>query len=149
MSRLLAPVLALALGASTLAGCGDDDTSAGSPAPTSESATTTSAAPADGGYAALAEAAVRQVEEGAVLLDVRTQEEWDEGHAAPATHLPLAKIEAGTLPDAPKDAQILIYCRSGNRAGIAADLLRKAGYTDVTNIGGLVHWEAAGGAVSG
>lgn len=100
------------------------------------------------GFSAAARAAVPAVEAGASLLDVREQEEWDESHATPAQLFTLGRIERGELPKLAKDAKVLVYCRSGRRAQIAVDLLRKAGFTDVTNIGGLTDWEAAGGAVT-
>lgn len=124
-----------------LAACGGDDT-----------ASTTSAAPAtadETSFPALAQAAIPDIEAGdAALIDVRTQEEWDSGRAAPAVHLPLAQLEAGELPDLPKDTTIYVTCRSGNRAGTAVTILEQAGYTDVTNIGGLDDWQTAGGDVT-
>lgn len=134
----LLPLLATAVAAVALAGCGADE-------PASEPA---AAAPASS-YAALAATAVEQVEAGdATLIDVRTQEEWDAGHAPQAEHLELARLQAGELPDVPKDATIHVYCRSGNRATTAVEILEQAGYTDVTNIGGLTDWQAAGGEVT-
>lgn len=78
------------------------------------------------------------------LLDVRSQEEWLEGHIAQAKHQFL-----GRLPDHldELDAQqtIVVQCRSGARAGIAASILQAAGYSDVINMmGGYVAWKAAG-----
>jgi rhodanese-related sulfurtransferase len=123
-----------------LAGCGSD---ASTPAPPPAAA-----APAPS-YADLAATAVRQVQAGdAKLLDVRTEEEWDAGHAPQAERFELSRLEAGELPDVPKDAKIHVYCRSGNRATTAVEILEQAGYTDVTNIGGLTDWQAAGGDVT-
>ena len=99
-------------------------------------------------YAAPAAQAVTQVSQGAALLDVRTQEEWDQGHAKGAVLLPLDQIQNGSLPDAAKTKEIFVYCASGRRAGIAVELLRNAGYRDVTNIGGLTDWENAGGPLA-
>lgn len=135
---LLALLLALALLA---AGCGGDDTADEAPAET---------VAAQPEFAQAATAAVKAVGAGdATLVDVRTQEEWDAGHAVPATWFPLTRLEEGELPDdLAKDEPIYVYCRTGNRAGQAAEILREAGYTDVTNIGGLADWQAAGGPVS-
>jgi rhodanese-related sulfurtransferase len=147
--RLLISSAALLVAAGSLAACGDDDTGAtATPSATEQAAAAATESQAQASFAELAKTAIPEIEGGAVLLDVRTQEEWDEGHAAPATLLPLSDIEGGKLPEASKDAKIFVTCRSGNRAGIAAEILRKAGYTHVTNIGGLTDWEAAGGEVT-
>ena len=75
-------------------------------------------------------------------LDVRSQQEWEGGHAAGATLIPinefqgrLADIEKLTGGD--KSKPIVVYCASGARSGRAKDMLVKAGYTKVTNVGGL------------
>lgn len=83
-----------------------------------------------------------------MILDVRTPEEWHEGHIAQAILLPVQDIMNGLLPDAKKNEEILIYCRSGARAGMAADLLQKQGYTNVQNIGGLNDALAAFGSLA-
>ena len=78
------------------------------------------------------------------LLDVRMQQEYDAGHIANAVLLPLPLIEAGdtavakALPD--KDAEILVYCRSGRRSAIAANALINMGYTNVLDFGGINDW---------
>ena len=82
---------------------------------------------------------------GAHLLDVRTKEEFDEGHFVRAELFPLQDIEAGKLPDISKDSKIYLYCRSGNRSSQAKALLEKAGYTDVTDLGGLAGVQRIGG----
>ena len=74
---------------------------------------------------------------GTHLYDVRTPEEYASSHAEFAALWPLADIEAGKLPDVPKNEPIAVYCRSGNRSAQATELLKKAGFTDVTDIGGL------------
>lgn len=79
--------------------------------------------------------------EDVVILDVRTQEEFDEGHIEGALLLPdteVAKKAQDVLPD--KDAMILVYCRSGRRSALAADELVKMGYTDVRDFGGIIDW---------
>ena len=73
---------------------------------------------------------------GARLLDVRTKEEFDEGHFVRAELFPLQDIEDGTLPDISKDSKIYLYCRSGNRSSQAKALLEKAGYTSVVHLRG-------------
>ena len=83
------------------------------------------------------------------LIDVRTPEEFALEHAKDAANLPLADIEAGIYPQIAKDTAIYLYCRTGNRAGQAKTILEQAGFTNVTNIGGLVDWQTQGGEVIG
>ncbi|MBQ3114775.1 MAG: rhodanese-like domain-containing protein [Clostridia bacterium] len=76
-----------------------------------------------------------------IILDVREQDEYDEGHIAGALLIPYTKIENKAeemLPD--KDAQILVYCRSGRRSKIASESLAKLGYTNVKEFGGIIDW---------
>lgn len=90
------------------------------------------------------QAKVRMAEAGVIVLDVRMQQEFDAGHIANAVLLPLPLIEAGdaavakALPD--KDAEILVYCRSGRRSAIAANALINMGYTNVLDFGGINDW---------
>ncbi len=81
------------------------------------------------------------------LLDVRTKEEWDMGHAPKAIHFDLARLEKGELPDIPKDADICTCCVSGGRAEIAKNILLKNGFSKVRNLDGLRDWKLAGGDV--
>lgn len=77
----------------------------------------------------------------AVILDVRTQEEYAEGHIEGALLMPYTDIPAvaeAQLPD--KDALILVYCRSGRRSAIAAQSLVDLGYTQVKDFGGINDW---------
>lgn len=87
-------------------------------------------------------------EEDALLLDVRSQSEFDAGHAEGAALVPhgevpdrVAEIEA--MVDGDKDRPIVVYCRSGHRAGIAKQSLLDAGFTRVTNVGGLDDYQSA------
>lgn len=76
-----------------------------------------------------------------IILDVRTQEEYDEGHIDGAVLLPYDQIPqeaASILPD--KAATILVYCRSGNRSATASNALIDLGYTDVQDFGGIIDW---------
>ena len=80
-------------------------------------------------------------EEGYVILDVRTQEEYDQGHIPGAILIPNTEIEARAeqeLPD--KDQLILVYCRSGRRSKLAAEDLQKLGYTNIKEFGGIIDW---------
>jgi phage shock protein E len=88
------------------------------------------------------------VSAGGQLLDVRTVEEFQEGHISGATNLPLQSIEAGGLPVAQKDKTVYVYCRSGNRSAQAADLLKKAGYQNVVDLGAMTEVQTLGGQVT-
>jgi len=80
-------------------------------------------------------------EDEAIILDVRTQEEYDTGHISEAVLLPLDDIKAGNLDLLPdKEAVILVYCRSGNRSKQAANALVDEGYTNVYDFGGILDW---------
>lgn len=81
------------------------------------------------------------------LIDVRTLEEWNEGHATGAILFELARIQNGEFPDVEKDKPLYVYCRSGNRSAQAAELLRNAGFTDVRDVGAFTAWQQAGGGV--
>jgi rhodanese-related sulfurtransferase len=73
------------------------------------------------------------------LVDVRTKAEWDEGHIKGALHFDLSRLNAGELPDLPKDTELKLYCRSGARASIAEQILTSAGFSKVTNLGGITN----------
>ena len=92
---------------------------------------------------------VRAVEDGeATLIDVRTQREWDGGHAEHAALLPHEDVKRRARPDVAKDRTVLVYCRSGRRAAEVATILERDGWTDVRAIGGLKDWEQAGGELA-
>ena len=81
-------------------------------------------------------------QENFVLLDVRTQEEFDAGHIAGAILLPYDEINlkaATVLPD--KEKEIVLYCRSGRRSAIAKKALVELGYKDVEDFGGVNRWK--------
>ena len=80
-------------------------------------------------------------EEGYIILDVRTQEEYDEGHIPGAiviSHEEIAEKAEEVLTD--KDQLILVYCRSGRRSKIAAEALLELGYTNIKEFGGIIDW---------
>ena len=80
-------------------------------------------------------------EDGYVLLDVRTQSEYDEKHIPGAVLLPNTEIEAKAEDMQTDKAQlILVYCRSGRRSKQAAEALGKLGYTNVKEFGGIIDW---------
>jgi rhodanese-related sulfurtransferase len=82
----------------------------------------------------------------ALLVDVRGDDEWRKSHAKSAMHLSVDRILDGELPTDDTSKAIYLYCASGNRAGMAAQVLEKHGFT-AHNIGGLRSWQAAGGEV--
>lgn len=82
---------------------------------------------------------------GAKLYDVRTLEEYNAGHFDKATLWPVEDMEAGKLPDVPKDTKLYVYCRSGNRSSQAAAILKDAGYTNIVDLGGLPDVQEIGG----
>lgn len=80
-------------------------------------------------------------EEGYIILDVRTQEEYDQGHIPGAiviSHEEIAEKAEDVLTD--KDQLILVYCRSGRRSKIAAEALAELGYTNIKEFGGILDW---------
>ena len=80
-------------------------------------------------------------EEGYIILDVRTQEEYDQGHISGAiviSHEEIAEKAEEVLTD--KDQLILVYCRSGRRSKIAAEALVELGYTNIKEFGGIIDW---------
>ena len=88
--------------------------------------------------------AYQLVEDGAFLLDVRTQGEWDEFHAPQATLIPLDEL-ASRVSEVPSDQDIVVICRSGNRSLVGRDTLLDAGFTSVTSVdGGMNEWRSAG-----
>ena len=80
-------------------------------------------------------------EEGYIILDVRTQEKYDQGHIPGAiviSHEDIAEKAEGVLMD--KNQLILVYCRSGRRSKIAAEALVELGYTNIKEFGGIIDW---------
>ena len=99
--------------------------------------------PAEPGYKKITAREAKEImdSEEAIILDVRTREEYEKEHIPNAVLLPNTEIEAdaeNVLPD--KNAIILIYCRSGKRSADAAEKLVKMGYTKVYDFGGIENW---------
>jgi len=138
--------LALMLGA----GCAQDPTSATTESmnePTNHTVPESSSASLPDRDPALAKRLVE--DEGAVLLDVRTPEEYAQGNLEGSVNIPHDQIEATNedrmaeieaLTDGEKDTAIVVYCRSGGRASKAKSALEAAGYTRVTNVGGMTDY---------
>ena len=77
-----------------------------------------------------------------IILDVRTQEEYSQGHIPNAILIPHQSISDESkeiLKD--KEQLILVYCRSGNRSKVAAEALTELGYTNVVEFGGINDWK--------
>ena len=84
---------------------------------------------------------IMDTEEGYIILDVRTQEEYDQGHIPGAiviSHDEIAEKADEVLTD--KDQLILVYSRSGRRSKIAAEALLELGYTNIKEFGGIIDW---------
>ena len=80
-------------------------------------------------------------QEGYIILDVRAQAEYDEGHIPGAIVIPHTEIEARAEEELPDKGQlILVYCRSGRRSKIAAEALVELGYTNIREFGGILDW---------
>ena len=93
-------------------------------------------------------AAMMASESDYLILDVRTREEYEQGHIPGAVCVPNESIGSGELSALPrKDQLILVYCRSGNRSKQAAQKLANAGYTNIVEFGGILSW--TGETVSG
>ena len=85
---------------------------------------------------------IMDTESGYIIIDARTQEEFDEGHIKGAILMPeyeVADRAEKELTD--KNQLILVYCRSGRRSKIAAQALADLGYTNVKEFGGIITWE--------
>jgi rhodanese-related sulfurtransferase len=102
--------------------------------------TTTSSMPAE----ISVDEAVAKQQDGAFILDVREPSEWNEAHIAGATLIPLGELQS-RVNELPRDKEIVVVCRSGNRSAQGRDILLNNGFTQVTSMaGGLNQWKAAG-----
>lgn len=77
-----------------------------------------------------------------IILDVREQDEYDNGHIPGSVLLPVGIIDeetaAAVIPE--KDSTVLVYCRSGNRSKTASSTLAELGYTNICEFGGINTW---------
>jgi rhodanese-related sulfurtransferase len=89
------------------------------------------------------EEAQKLVEDGAQLVDVRAEHEWEAGRIAGAAHLPLDELveRSGEIDE---DRPVVLYCRGGNRSTMATEALAAAGYDAAKLSEGIVGWEEAG-----
>ena len=93
-------------------------------------------------------AAMMEEESDYIILDVRTQEEYETAHIPGAICIPNETIGTEDIPELPdKEQLILVYCRSGNRSKQASEKLVNQGYTNIVEFGGINNW--TGETVSG
>jgi rhodanese-related sulfurtransferase len=86
------------------------------------------------------EEARKLIDEGAQLVDVRADHEWDAGHIGGARHVPLPELPQRT-GEIDKDRPVVVYCRGGNRSSMATAALNEAGYDAVKLSEGIVGWD--------
>ena len=119
---------------------GEDPAAGASPAETQQE----TANPVPVGYRQITQEEAQkmmQEESGYIILDVRTPEEFAEGHIPGAICISHDSIPTDEIPELPdKDQLIMIYCRSGRRSKLAAEQLVKQGYTNVVEFGGFTDW---------
>ena len=137
LTRILLPAVIAMTAVLILTGCGSsaDDKTAG------DKKTYRQVSPEEA-------ASMMEEETDYIILDVRTQEEYETAHIPGAICIPNETIGTGEIPELPdKDQLILVYCRSGNRSKQASEKLAKQGYTNIVEFGGINSW--TGETVSG
>jgi len=87
--------------------------------------------------------AQKLIDDGAQLVDVRAEHEWEAGHIAGATHLPLDEL-AGRTGEIDRERPVILYCRGGSRCEMATEALTEAGFDAAKLTEGIVGWSAAG-----
>ncbi|WP_228531016.1 MULTISPECIES: rhodanese-like domain-containing protein [Myxococcaceae] len=88
----------------------------------------------------LSQKARAMVEAGAALIDVRTPEEFREGHVPGARNIPVQELARRLAEVGPPGTPVVVYCRAGARAASAAELLQRAGYPEVLNLVHAGNW---------
>jgi len=88
----------------------------------------------------LSEKAHQLVAQGAVLLDVRTPDEYRQGHPPAARNIPLQELPQRLAEVGPPGTPVVVYCQAGGRSTRAADFLRANGYPDVFNLLSVNNW---------
>ena len=83
------------------------------------------------------------INENAILVDVRSEEEYNEGHIDGALLLPVDSINEDSASEVieSKDSTVIVYCRSGNRSSQALQILNDLGYENVYDLGAMSNWE--------
>ena len=88
--------------------------------------------------------AYQKYEQGAFLLDVREPDEWEDYHIPNTTLVPLSELK-DRVNELPRDQEVVVVCRSGNRSQEGRDILLAAGFENVTSMaGGVIDWRQAG-----
>jgi len=87
--------------------------------------------------------AQKLIDEGAQLIDVRADHEWEAGHLPGATHIALPEL-AARAAEIDKDRPVILYCRTGNRSDMATTALAEAGYDAAKLAEGATGWEEEG-----
>ena len=89
------------------------------------------------------EETLERIKDGATLIDVREDNEWNEAHAAGAKHMGRGVIERDIVQTFPeKDTELILYCGGGYRSALATDMLQKMGYTNIWSMaGGWTAWK--------
>ena len=97
----------------------------------------------DNGLITYMEAKEKIINEGAILVDVRTEDEYNEKHIDGSVLLTLDTISEDTVSSVidNKDTPVIVYCRSGNRSAQALTKLEALGYTEVYDLGSIDNWE--------
>jgi rhodanese-related sulfurtransferase len=88
----------------------------------------------------LSEKARELVGQGWVLLDVRTPEEFRQGHPGEARNIPVQELPGRLAEVGPAGTRVVVYCQSGGRSAMAASLLRGNGYPDVFDLKSVANW---------
>ncbi|ABF92219.1 rhodanese domain protein [Myxococcus xanthus DK 1622] len=88
----------------------------------------------------LSEKARQLVAEGAVLLDVRTPQEFQEGHPEPARNIPVQELPRRLAEVGPPGTPVVVYCAAGGRSAQAVQLLRANGFPDVFDLKSVKNW---------
>jgi len=128
MKTMIRAVAVLLLAALALTGC------------------STSGATTDQGVRTVAAGEAQQlIDDGAVVIDVRTPEEFASGHLADASNIDVQSDSFHTeVDELDRDATYVLYCRTGARAGAAGEMMLEMGFTDVANAGGYEDLASAG-----
>lgn len=90
--------------------------------------------------ATTSEQAHRWVDDGALLLDVRTPEEFAAGHVEGAVNIPVQNLAERMAEVGPQDRPVVVYCRSGARSARATAMLKEAGYQQLLDLGPMSAW---------
>ena len=91
--------------------------------------------------------AIERAAAGAILIDVREQDEWDAGHSPDARLVPLSELQA-RVGEIPTDQPVLVICHSGGRSLRATSFLRSEGVDAINVVGGMSAWAQVGGPLS-